>query len=153
MAGGGRLSGMNPSRSLRRSAGVGVASWLAVVVAAFLAGLLLGVWSPSDVTVGRVGSELSWFALVGLSSLLVVGLPVAGYLRFGLVVPLGVSTAYVAYFAWFGATTGAASTPFVALLYSWIAAPAVVRAAVVEGVVRRFRRGGDEDGEVRSASP
>lgn len=127
-------------RSLPHALGVGLAAWLLVVSVVGVLELGLGVWSLSDLSTRQVTPELSWFGLLALSSFLVLGLPVGLYRAYRLVLPAVVAGIFVLYFAGFGVVTGIPSAPFVAIMYSWVAAPVVVLAGVVELGLRRLGR-------------
>ena len=128
----------------------GVAAWAAVSLLVLLAGLGTGVWRLSDLTT-RLGA-LPDFAPTAGATLLLVGGPVAAYLRYGLVAPLWLLALYAVGWAAFGFATGFGGVAglFVAALYGFLALPVVAAAGAAEYALRSWRRRG-RDGRSRPA--
>ncbi len=121
----------------------GVAAWAAVALLALLAGLATGVWRLSDLTTRLGPATLSDFAPTAGATLLLVGGPVAAYLRYGLVAPLSLVALYAGGWATFGLATGFGGVAglFVAALYGPFALPVVAAAGAAEHLLRSWRRG------------
>ena len=134
--------GSRPDASTAAAILGGVAAWAAVSFLTLLAGLGAGVWRLSDLTT-RAGA-IPDLAPSAALTLLLVGGPVAAFLRWGLVAPLALLLLYAGGWAAFGLATGFGGVAglFVAGLYAGLALPVVAAAGVAEWALRRWRGGG-----------
>ncbi|MFC5972493.1 hypothetical protein ACFPYI_14230 [Halomarina salina] len=142
---------MSPPRTLRKAVVDGVVCWAGFLLFTALLGFLVHDWTVpalADLSADWVATDGAMLLVVVVTSFLVVGAPVAFYGRAGLVTPLVVVVLAFVWFSWtvgVRAPAGFDAVPVVVVLYSWLVAPVVLLAALLEHGARRMYR--------RSVSP
>jgi hypothetical protein len=133
--------GMEFEDRTRRALGVAILVWAGCMAALAGGGLVTGVWHLSDLW-GRAGATfLSEFGLIAtVGTFLLVGGPVYGWLRYGLVAPVFGLVCYVAYWASLGVTLDVGfSALYVGVMYGPFALAGIAILTGLEQALRTVR--------------